>query len=131
MAQNPRISRFSASEGPVSQNVNCKKVANNHSRQRGNFFSSVLGPLVPGNCVFLFLARARNFSKCPRPKMGQKPTKSPFPTGGGPTKKTLFPRKLRKTILDSVVTFFSISGPPFCSADQKGPCGACCLLLAC
>ena len=42
----------------------------------------------------------------PKAKTGQKPTQSPFPTGGGPTKKKLVLRKLRKTIPDSVATFF-------------------------
>ena len=43
-------------------------------------------------------------------------------------KKNLFPRKLRKTILDSAVTFFFRIWDPFCSADQNGPYGASCLL---
>ena len=71
MAQNPRVSRFSARGGPVGQNVNCQKVADNHPGQRGNFFSSFSGPLALGNCVFLFSDCARDFSKCPRPKTGQ------------------------------------------------------------
>ena len=38
MAPNPRISRFPARGGLVGQNVNCKKVADIHPGQRGNFF---------------------------------------------------------------------------------------------
>ena len=45
-------------------------------------------------------------------KTDQKPTKSPFPTVGGPTEKKVVPRKLQKTNPDSVVPFvFFISGP--------------------
>ena len=97
-----RISQFLTRGGPVGQNVKWKKVADNHLGSRGKFSFSVSGALAPGNCVFMFSARARNFSTCPRPKTGQHTTKSPFPTGGGPTEKKLFPRKLRKAIPDSV-----------------------------
>ena len=45
--------------------------------------------------------------------------------------KKLLPRKLWKTIPDSVVTFFFQSWDLCCSGAQKGPCGAACLLLAC
>ena len=81
-----------------------------------NFWSARISPLrvplAPGKWVFLFLARARNFYKCPRPKTGQKPTKSPFPTGGGLAGKKLFWRKLRKTIPRVAwYHFVSISGP--------------------
>ena len=38
MAQNPRILRFPARGGLVGQNVNCKKVADNHPGERGNFY---------------------------------------------------------------------------------------------
>ena len=68
---------------------------------------------------------AENLSKYPRPKTGQK---SPFPTGGSPTEKKWFPRKLRKTNPDSVVTFFLLFWDPCCSGTGKGPCGAACLL---
>ena len=101
----------------------------------GRIFSPKV-PLAPGNCAFLFLTGARNFSKCPQPKTGQNPSKSPFATTWGSDRKKLFTRKLRKTVPDSVVTFFFRFWDPFCSADQKGPCGAsllvaCCLLVAC
>ena len=121
MAQNHRISRFPTSWGLVSQKVNFKKVADNHPGQRGNFFF----PLRDPECreiVFLCF--------WPGPKMGQKPTKSPFPTGGGPTKKKLFPRQLRKTIRDSVVTFFSISGPLLLCGLERALLAACLLLAA-
>ena len=45
-------------------------------------------------------------------KMGPKTTKLLFPAGGDPTKKNFIPRKLRKTISDSVVTFLPIKVPP-------------------
>ena len=48
MAENPRVSRFPACGGPAGQNVNCKKVADNHP---GQLFFPVLGPPAPGNCV--------------------------------------------------------------------------------
>ena len=51
------------------------------------------------------------------------------PVGVRPKKK-LFPRKLRETIPDGVVTFFSPFSGPLRSAVQKGPYGACCLLDA-
>ena len=132
MAQNPHLSCFPASWGLIRQNINNKNVANNHAGQRGHFFLPVSGPLAPENFVFLFLSPALNFSKCPRPKMGQKPTKSPFLTGGGPTEKKLFPGQLRKTIPDSVVTFFSFDfGTPSALRTRKGPVElACCLLAA-
>ena len=93
-------------------------------------FFSVSGPLAPGNRVFLFLAQSRNFSKCLRPKTGQNTTKSPFPTGEGPTEKKSFPRKLRKTIPDSVVTFFLILGPLLLWGPERALRAICCLLAA-
>ena len=97
-------------------------------------------PQAPGNCNFVFSARLR---KCSRPKRAKIPLNHCFrPVGVRPEKK-LLPRKLQKTILDSVVTFFfdfGISGfrDPCCSGAGKGPCGAsflgccccCCCLLA-
>ena len=69
-------------------------------------------------------------SNCPRLKTAQKTTKSLFSAGGGPTKKRLFPRMLRKTVPDSVVTFFSGFGTPFAVGPEKGPEGLACLLDA-
>ena len=51
MAQNPHILRFLARGGPVGQNVNCKKVADNHPGQRGNFFFR-FGTLRTGKLCF-------------------------------------------------------------------------------
>ena len=90
---------------------NVKKLRTTIPDSAVTFLFSILGPLAPGNCVFLFLAQSRNFSKYPLSKTGQNTTKSLFPTGGGLTEKKLFPRKLRKIIPDSVVTFFLILGP--------------------
>ena len=42
-------------------------------------FPPIKVPLAPGNCGFVFTARARNFSPCQRPEMGQTPTDSLFP----------------------------------------------------
>ena len=111
-----------ASWGPVSQNGTCEKVADNHPGQYGNFFFPVSGALAPGNCVFLFLAGARNFSKCLRPKWAKNPINHRFRPVGFQPKNKLSPRQLRKTIPDSMVTFFFRSWDPCCSADQKGPC---------
>ena len=96
----------------------------------GGWVSPKKVPLAPGKCIFVFPARARNCFKRPRPKMGQNTTKSPFPTSGGPTEKELFPRKLRKTIPDSMVPFFSISGPLLLWGSERALRG-CLLLLAC
>ena len=81
-------------------------------------------PLAPGNCVFLFSARARDLSKCPGPRTGQNPTKSPFPTGGGPTEKKVVPEK----VAESVVTLFFDFGTPVALGPEKGPAE---LLAAC
>ena len=71
MAQNPRISRFPARGGPVSQNVNCTKIADNHPEQRGNFFSR-FGTPSPGKLRFSvfgpdpeFRARSPKWAKPP------------------------------------------------------------------
>ena len=82
-------------------------------------------------CFFLFLTRARNFSNCPRPKRAKIPLNCRFqPVGVRPEKK-IFPRKLRKTIPDSVVPFFPPDfGTPVALGPKNGPAGlACCLLL--
>ena len=94
-------------------------------------FGTCSGPLAPANCAFLFLAQSWNLSKCSRPKTGQNTTKSPFPTAGGPNEKKLSLRKLRKTIPDSVVTFFFNFGTPAALGPRKGPVGLACCLLAC
>ena len=89
------------------QNVKTLRNVGDKCLGRTNFFSK--SALAPGNCIFLFLAL--NFSKCPRPKSGHNPTKSPFPTTWGSDRKKVVPEKVAETIPDSVVTFFSISGP--------------------
>ena len=62
--------------------------------------------------------------------MDPESTKLLFPASGGPTKKRSFPRKLQKTIPDSVVTLFPFRDP-FAVGPARGPAGlACCLLLA-
>ena len=67
---------------------------------------------------------------CPRPKRAKIPLDNRFrPLGVRPKKKS-FPRKLWEIIPDSVVTFFFRFGDPCSSGAQKGPCGACCCLLA-
>ena len=101
---------------PITQNV--KKSRNFGEKIFGqtDFFPKV--PLGPGYYVFRFLTRARNFSKCPRPKTGQNPSKLPFAPPGGPTEKEVFPKKVAEIILESVVTFFPRFLGPFCSADQ-------------
>ena len=73
------------------------------------------------------------FLKVPKAKTGQNTTKPPLPTGGGPMEKQVVPRKLQKTIPDSVVTFFSGFGTPVALGPRKGPEGlvACLLLAAC
>ena len=118
------ILRFPALGGPVGQNAKCKKVA--HLSEETckkklrtsipdsvvTFFSLILGPLAPGNRVFLFLAQSRNFSKSPQPKTGQNTTKSPFPTSGGPTGKKVVPEKVAENYPGyRGNTFFSIFGP--------------------
>ena len=95
----------------------------------GRIFSPKV-PRAPGNCV-LFSSRVLNFSQCPRPRTGQNPSNSPFcdHLGVRPEKK-LFPRKLWKTITNSLVTLFFRFWDPGCSGARKGPCEAsCCLLL--
>ena len=88
-------------------------------------------PLAPGNCVFLFLARALNFSKYPRPRTGPKPSKLPFPTTwGSDRKETWSPETCGKPSRIAWKHFFRF-WDPFCSAGQKGACGASLLLPHC
>ena len=86
MGQKPTKLLFPAGERLTKTNSVPRKLRKTIPDSLTTFFS-IKVPLAPGNCVFLFLARAQNSSKCPRPRTGQKPTKSVFPTGGGPTKK--------------------------------------------
>ena len=91
------VLRFPARGGPVGQNINCKNIAENHPGQRGNFFSR-FGTPSTGKLCFSVFGLGPDFSKCPRPKTGQNPTKSPFfdrwvrPLG--PTKKYFVPEKV-------------------------------------
>ena len=85
-------------------------------------------PLAPGNRVFPFLTRAQIFSKCPRPKTGQTPVNHHL---GVRPKKKLFPRKLRKIIPDSVLTFVFDFGTPSALRTRNGPVELACCLLAC
>ena len=71
-----------------------KKLRGFREKLLGVWFFYPKVPLAPGNCVLLFLARARNFTKCPPPKTGQNTTKSPFPTSGGPTEKKVVAKKV-------------------------------------
>ena len=119
--------------GPVGQNGKCKKVADNHLGSRGKFSFSVSGALAPGNCVFMFSARARNFSTCPRPRTGQHTTKSPFPTGGGPTEKKVVPQKVAENHPGYHGNIFFLDfRTPSARGSRKGPAElvvvACCLL---
>ena len=79
-------------------------------------FFSIKVPLAPGNFVLVFFRPGPNFLQVPKGQNGPNPTTSLFPAGGGPTKKKYFPRKVQKTFLNSVVTFFSIKVPlaPYC-----------------
>ena len=69
------------------------------------------------------------------PKWAKSPLNHRFRhVGVRPRKKKLFPRKLRKTIPDSVVTFFFDFTTPVALGPRKGPAGLACLLtclLAC
>ena len=60
MAQNPRFSRFPASGGPVSQNLNRKKSADNHPGQRGDFFRH-FGTPSTGKLRFLVFGPGAEF----------------------------------------------------------------------
>ena len=90
-------------------------------------------PLEPGNCIFLFSARARNFSKCPRPERAEIPLNHRFrPVGPGPTKTVVPEKVVGNHPPDSVVTFCSRFGTPVALGPEKGPKGlVACLLLAC
>ena len=55
MAGNPRIPRFPTRGGLVGQNITCKKVADNHPGQRGNFDPLRLGiPSTSKLCFSVF-----------------------------------------------------------------------------
>ena len=132
--QTPSILRFPAPGGRVGQNRRRKKSCAILGRNFwGGRISPPKVPLAPGNCIFVFSARARNFSKCPRPKRAKTPLNHRFRPVGVRQKKRLSPIKLRKPIPDSMVTLFFRFRDPFCSGAQKGPCGssllACCCLL--
>ena len=111
-----------------------------------NFGEKLLGrpdfppkvPLAPGNCIFIFSARAQNLSKCPRPKQAKIPLNHRFSAVGVRPGKKFPPRKLQKTIPNSVATLFfaksapstgklrfsvSVPGPEFLQvpAAQNGP----------
>ena len=89
----------------------------------GRIFSPKV-PLAPGNCVFLFLARARNFSKCPRPRTGQNTIGPPFPTEKSCS------REICGNPSRIAWWHFFRFRDPCCSGAQKGPCRAACLLAA-
>ena len=93
----------------------------------GGWISDPKVPLAPGNCIFVFSARARTLSKC---QNGSNPTTSLFAAGGGPTrKKRSFPRRVHTTIPDSLVPFFFHSGTPSAEEPARGPAElAACLL---
>ena len=79
-----------------------------------------------------FARRARNLSQCQRPKMGQSPTKSLFPAGGGLTEKKNCHRGSCGKPSRIAWYLLSISGP-FCCGACPGLCGpsllaACCCL---
>ena len=112
----------------------------------GGRISSPKVPLAPGNRGFVFSARARNCSRCQRPRIGQKPTKSLFPACGvQPQKKSRSQESCGKTIPDSVVPFFFYFrhpwhleiaffrvirlGSEFCCGSRPGVRWATCLLL--
>ena len=107
---------------------NAKKLRGFREKLFGACFPPPKVPLAPGNRVFLFSAYTRNFTKCLPPKTGQNTTKSPFPPRGGPTGKKARPAKVAETIPDSVVTFFSIFGPPTLCRPKRALWG---LLLSC
>ena len=91
-------------------------------------------PLAPGNCVFVFYARARNFTKCQRP-WAKTPLNRYFrPVGVRPGKKKCPQESCENPFPDGVGAFFPISGPlalencvfvfppgPGVSLSAKGP----------
>ena len=85
--QNTTKSPFPTGGGPTEQKVVPQKVAIPDSV--ATFFLPKV-PLAPGDCVFLFSARAWNFSKCPRPKTGQLPLNHCFRPMGVRPKKSCF-----------------------------------------
>ena len=120
----------------MGQNAKCKKVA----QFRGETFLAhdrlFWRPYFPpksapssGKSRFSMFDLGLEFLQVP---VAQNPSKSLFATTwGGRPKQKLFLRKLQKIIPDTVLTFFLRFWDPFCSADQKGPCGANLLLAAC
>ena len=103
------------------------------SRIAWQHFSSPKVPLEPRNCVFMFLAGARDLCKCPRPKTGQKPTKSSFPTCGGLTKKKCSSESCGKPSRIACYHFLSISGPLLLWGLKRALRGrlACCCCCCC
>ena len=108
MAGNPRISRFPARGGPVGQNVNCKKVADNYPGQRRNFPPRFRTPSTGKLCFSCFPTAPGITVSAPGPKWAEIPLNHPFRPVGVSPQKSCSPRKLRKTVPDSVVTFFSL-----------------------
>ena len=87
----PPLNRyFPAGGGPTEKKSFSRKLRKTILDSVATFFFH-LGPRAPGNCVF---ARVRDFSKCQRPKMGQKTTESLFPAGGGPGRENVVPEQV-------------------------------------
>ena len=132
MAPKTSTPRFAPSGGLVGLNGKCQKLRNSGKKLLGRPDFPPKSALAPGNCIFVFPAQARNFSKCPRPKRGRNTTKSPFPTGGGPAEKEFLPKKVVENHPGQRGNIFFLRfRDPCCSGAQKGPCGVACLLAAC
>ena len=131
---NPVFREFPTLGVRMTKTQNVKKLRNFWEKLMGQTDFPPKSALRYGkSCFFPFLTWARNFSKCPRPKTGQKPSKSPLATTWGSEPKKMFmPKKLRKTIPGTVVTFFPLDfGTPSPLGSRKGPAElvTCCLLL--
>ena len=134
MVSNPCLLQFPIRGGPVDQNMKCKKVA--EFRGESLWGAGLFPPkvrLAPGNCVFSCPSGPGISQSAKGLEWAKTPLNRYFQPVGVQPKKRLFPRKLRKTIPESMVTFFSHFGTPFAVGPTRGPAGlacCCCLMLA-
>ena len=129
MDSKPTIARFSAHGGLVSQNIAVQKLWNFEEKPLGRpDFPPKSAPSTGELRIGVFppflqvSAKGPKWAKTP-------PNRYSRPVGLRP-KKNSFPKSLRKTILDSAVTFLFRSGTPCAVGLARGPaCGSSLLLL--